>query len=287
MMLHNLLMQIIRLVRSLLRPALLPLLLGISGSGAAAQSIGDRPEEPADTVAQRPATPDFDVFSFGLEFVPSPNSGSFFKEYPVLGGKGSLGGFVAPSFMLRLASGGSVRVVLYGAYSGGEFTDLYDVVDTVGPNRPLASIVENISLTSIPVMAGVEYAPVREQFTTYVGATAGGAYSTAEWRTTVRNVPNSGFARPATNQKGGSFHPVYRVYAGIDYRFDRNLWSRGPVRGIFLEGSYLGIPIRRDYFAAIRNEARGLPVLPGEDDGVIDLGGVTFTLGVNLQFVRN
>ena len=192
-----------------------------------------------------------------------------------------------PSLMLRLGSSGSLRVVIYGAYAGGELTDLYDVIDTVGLDRPLASIVETFSITSIPVMVGVEYAPVREQFTTYVGATVGGAYSDAEWTTVVRAVPNSGFARPATNQKGGSFHPAYRIYAGIDYRFDRNLWSQGAVRGIFLEGSYLGIPIRRDYFAAIRNESRGLRVLPGEDDGVIDLGGITFTLGINLQFVRN
>ncbi len=258
-------------------------------SDATAQNIGDREhtDKPADTGTARSGVRDYDIFSLGLEFVPSPTAGSFFEEYPRLGGTEKLGGNLMPSLMLRLGSSGHLRWVLYGAYAGGELVDIYDVVDTVGVDRPLASIIESFAVTSVPVMVGAEYAPIREQFTTYVGAVAGVAYSSVEWSTLVRSVPNSGFHRPSLNQKGGRFHPAYRLYAGIDYRFDRNLWSQGAVRGIFLEGSYLGIPVHRDYFTAIRKEGRELQNLPSSDDAVIDLGGFTFTVGVNLQFVRN
>lgn len=256
-------------------------------AGARAQNTGDREDAPpADTTRDRSSAPDFDLISAGLEYVPSPQGGDFFKEYPRLGGEGDLDGYVMPSAMLRFASIGTIRIIVYGALGGGEFTDIYDVRDSARGDVALASIVEKFSISSIPVLVGVEYSPIREQFTTYVGASAGIAYSSVEWTTSFREHSPMGFSRPATNIRGGAFHPAYRIYAGVDYRFDRNLWSQSPIRGIFLEGSYLGIPIRRDYFAAVRGAGRMLRGAPGADDATLDIGGVTFTMGINLQFVR-
>jgi len=254
---------------------------------AAAQNTGDRelPVSPADTARDRHAVPDVDLFSIGIEYVPSPLGGDFFKEYPALGGTGRLDGYLMPSAMMRFSAIGPVRVIVYGAWAGSDFTDIYDV-RVAGSGTLLASVVEEFTVSSIPVLVGLEYAPVRDQFTTYAGASVGIAYSNVEWTTTVREQTAGGFSRPATNARDGAFHPAYRIYAGIDYRFDRNLWERGPVRGIFLEGSYLGVPIRRDYFAAIRGTGRELQGVPAHDDATLDIGGVTFTVGVNLQFVR-
>lgn len=270
-------------------PAIL-LAVGISlaaTAGAWAQNTGDREDAPpADTIGNHSSAPDFDLISAGLEYVPSPQGGDFFREYPSLGGEGDLEGYIMPSAMLRLASIGAIRVIIYGAVAGGEFTDIYDVRDSARGDLALASVVEKFSISSIPVMVGVEFSPIREQFTTYAGASAGMAYSSVEWTTSFREHSSIGFSRPITNIRGGAFHPVYRIYAGVDYRFDRNLWSRGPIRGIFLEGGFLGIPIRRDYFAAVRGAGKMLQGVPGVDDATLDIGGVTFTMGINLQFVR-
>jgi hypothetical protein len=219
--------------------------------------------------------------------VPSPGDGSFFPEYAKLGGSTTaLDAFVMPSLMLRLASSSPLRVTLSGGYASGGFIDIYGIRDSTPGASGAVSIVEELSVSAIPVMIGLEYAPVRTQFTTYLGAEAGVSFSSAEWATSIREQTISEFYRPSGNTKGSEFFPAFRFYAGVDYRFDRNLWSAGAVRGIFLEGSYFVLPVVRDYFAGIRRQGKGLRVVPESDSGSLNLGGLTFTFGVNLQFRR-
>ncbi|MEO5931303.1 MAG: hypothetical protein ABIR47_15325, partial [Candidatus Kapaibacterium sp.] len=106
------------------------------------------------------------------------------------------------------------------------------------------------------------------------------------WTTNVRDQTFSLFYRPMTNVKGLGISPAFRIYAGIDLRFDGYFSERSPFRGIFLEGSYLALPVRRNYFAAVRLGGKGLPTVPSEDGATMNLGGLTLTLGLNLQFVR-
>jgi hypothetical protein len=258
-----------------------------SASTLRAQNIGDPLPPPGDTVLPARITSDLDVISLGLQFVPSPSGGSFFDEYTKLGGAATgLDGFTMPSLMLRLASSSPFRITLSGGYASGSFIDIYGIRDTTPGNVGVVSLVEELSVSAIPVMIGLEYAPVRTQFTTYLGVEAGVSFNTAEWTTEIREQTISEFYRPGGNTKGSQFFPAFRIYAGADYRFDRNLWSSGPFRGIFLEGSYLALPVVRDYFASIRRQGKGLRIVPESESGSLNLGGLTFTFGVNLQFLR-
>ena len=107
-----------------------------------------------------------------------------------------------------------------------------------------------------------------------------------EWQTTSRDVTIPNFYRPSLNTRGPGFAPAAKVYCGIDYRFDRNFANDGAVRGIFLEASYLFLPLVRDYFAPIRQQGRELKRAPESNSSMLNLGGATFTVGVNLQFFR-
>ena len=267
---------------------LLSLLLLLAQRGSA-QPIGDRPIEDSSAAVVAPAAPpDLDVISIGMEFVPSPGEGSFFQQYGRLGGKVTeLDGFVMPTLTIRLASRGDLRVVMAGGLAHGSFVDVYGVRDSSeGGQAGMASLVEDFAAMAVPVMVGLEYTPIRSQFSSYVGLMGGGAINSVTWTTETPEQTFSDFYRPTTNLKGLSFSPAFRIYAGVDLRFDRYLSGRSPFRGIFLEGSYFVLPVARDYFGAIRSGGRGLPRVPDADGASMNLGGLTFTLGINLQYAR-
>lgn len=271
--------------------ALVVLLLMLPVHGAGGLAWGQNLGDPIDTAEVEIVPPknivELDVISLGIEIAPSPGEGSFFEEYSKLGGTTTtLDAYASPTLNLRLASFGSFRITVSGLYAQAEFIDIYGVRDTTrGRNGTVASIVDEFSVSAIPVLVGLEFAPVRTQFTTYVGGSIGASFNNVEWETTIRE-PMAEFYRPNINMKESGFFPAFKIYAGVDYRFDRNFWSDTPVRGIFLEGSYLVLPVRRNYFESIRKQGRGLPSKPDNDAATLNLGGVTFTIGVNLQFLR-
>lgn len=261
------------------------------GTTAHAQINGDPIDthESVDTTATPPPR-DFDLLSVGVEFVPSPGGGTFFAGYERLGGAvESLDARAAPMVNIRLATAGPLRICLQSTYARASFTDIYGVIDSISNPyaRGAAALVDQFSATAIPVMAGVEYAPVRSQFTTYVGAGIGLAFNTVDWSTIVRSQSIVDFYRPGANVKSSGVGPAARLYVGTDFRFDRNYWSQGSVRGIFMEASYLLLPVNRDFFAAIRGSGKGIENPPDHDSGVLDLGGFAFTIGLNLQMVRH
>ncbi|MBS1911003.1 MAG: hypothetical protein JST22_03370 [Bacteroidetes bacterium] len=254
---------------------------------ATAQINGDATPDRPDTLVAAAVPLDPDLISFGLQFVPTPGSGSFFDRYTGLGGNVKrLDALTIPGVTMRLSTTQSLRVVISGGYASTTFTDIYSVRDTVSAQHGFASIVEDFSASAVPVLAGLEYSPVRTQFTTYAGVMAGLSYNNAEWQTTVREQTIGNFYRPGLNVHGQWFGPAFRLYVGSDLRFDRNEGTMGAVRGIFMEGSYFLVPLARDYFAAIRNQGRGSVGAPSESSGALNLGGLTFTFGINLQFVR-
>ncbi len=269
--------------------ALLTMLLLVTP--AIGQPAGD--PAPGDSTALQRASEvpfDLDVVSLGLEFVTSPGEGDFFAGYRQLGGiTQQLSGFMMPTASLRIAAWRNLKIVISGSYASAGFVDIYGVRDTLNGTvvRPGgASLVEDVSVMAVPVTAGVEFTPIQSQFSSYVGVAVGGALNDVTWSTTTREQTFSEFYRPTTNLKGLGFSPVFRIYAGVDLRFDRYLSGRSAFRGIFLEGSYLMLPVARDYFSAIRSGGRGLPRVPNSDGASMNLGGLTFTLGINLQYAR-
>jgi hypothetical protein len=229
-----------------------------------------------------------DIISLGAEFTASPGAGDFFEKYQGLGGTvEGMDTYIAPVLVGRLVLGESLRVTVFGSYRHTSFVDPHGVaVDTSGEFRGIsASLVDEISFTVVPLLAGIEYSPVRSQFTSYVGAAIGAALTNADWTTTTRELTGV-FYRPAVNTKGVSIGPAARIYTGVDLRFDRYFQGRGSIRGIYLEGAFTVLPVTRDYFAEVRTQGKGVAGLPESDSATLYVGGISFTLGLNLQFLR-
>lgn len=230
-----------------------------------------------------------DILSFGLDVVPSPEGGDFFDGYRSLGPRrNALPALAAPRLAIRVALPGNIRLAFALSYGNFSINDIYGVIDSSarGAADAFGAFVEQFDATFMPVLVGIEYIPVQTQFATYVGAMIGAGPVTVEWKTLTQHESPGFLSRPELNATGVGLEPAARMYVGIDYQFDESMRERGMVRGIFVEGSYLVLPVRRDYFTAVRRQGRGIPTLPSADEATLQLGGVAVTLGLNLQFSR-
>ena len=229
-----------------------------------------------------------DIISVGAEFTASPGGGDFFEKYERLGGTvQGMDPYIAPVLTGRIVLSDAIRVVVYGSYAHTSFVDPHGVARDSSPEMRgiTASLVDEFSVTVVPIVAGLEYTPIRSQFTSYLGVLVGGSLATVDWTTTTREV-NGLFYRPSVNSKGLSVGPAARIYTGVDLRFDRNFQARGSIRGIYLEGAFTILPVTRDYFAEVRSQGRGVAGLPADDSATLYVGGLSLTLGINLQFLR-
>ncbi len=260
-----------------------------------AQETGDdirRSLAKPDTNRQKGQAADRDVLSFGLEYVASPGAGDFFEGYQLLSGpRTSLDSYLMPAVTGRIHISDPLRLLFHISYAGMDFVDIYNVEaggipGEPGTGTPIASVVENFSYSVIPVMAGIQYAPVRSQFTTYVGLQGGFGISTGEWTTMIRQQSFGEFYRPQTNEMGSGFVPAIRAFTGMDLRFDRYFAGQSFFRGVYVEAAYLYMPLTRQFFEEVRKVGRGLPTVPSDDGATLNAGGFTLTVGVNMQMHR-
>jgi len=232
---------------------------------------------------------DADMLSLGIDLIPSPDGGDFFDGYTILGpDRRTLPAVVLSRFSFRLLVRNDLRLTFGLAYGGFDFFDIYSVIDSSAPGgRPdYGSFVDRFRVRVLPVMLGLEYAPIQTQFTTFLGGSCGLSLNNVEWATQTQRESAGELSRPALNADGVEPDLVARFYAGVDYRFDAAVRKRGVFRGVFVEASYLVLPVRRDYFASIRRQGRGIDPLPPTEVATLGMGGVTLSLGVNLQFSR-
>lgn len=233
-----------------------------------------------------------DVLSLGLEVVSSPGEGSFFADYGRLGGhSSSIDPTTLVSLTMKVEATKALRLAYFGGYMRVGFDESYIApgvmkVDTGAVAVPLAGVTEKFHGTVIPIMAGGEWAPVRSQFTSYVGAMAGLSISSLSWTTEARSTGVIDYYRPVTNVDGIGISPAARLYVGLDLRFDYFSAIGGPFRGIYIEAAYLYLPLIRDYFGELRKTGQGLPVLPAHDGATVNAGGVTLSFGLSLQIPR-
>ncbi len=231
-----------------------------------------------------------DIVTVGLEVITAPGGGTLFGEYRKLGG--AITGFPAipaPVLSLRFGLTEDFRAVGAGTYFGSSVVDIYDVsrspeaADSTGQGTVVATVVEDFSVKALPLFVGVEFAPVRSQFTSYVGVLAGPVVSSVVWNTTTREQAQAGYYRPAINSDGWEVGVGGKVYAGLDLRFDRSV--QRPIRGMCIEAGFSIVPVRQDVFQPIITRSRGLPKLP-ERSTTLQMGGFTITIGLNFQLLR-
>ena len=248
---------------------------------------------PRDSVERAAIEADLDIVSFGLEIIPAPGGGSYFGEYRKLfGTTTALDSYASPVMTGRMRLNDKLRLVLTTSYMGTGFDEIYDAfyfppgLDEADTVVPVAQIFEEMSISALPILVGVQFSPIRSQFTSYVGAAVGGALTRTTWTSLVRTFDNVQFFRPETNLDDPGFSPAFRLFTGVDLRFDRFYESRNVFRGLFIEAAYLYLPVSQDYFKEVRTIGRKILFLPSTDDATLNLGGFTVTLGVNMQLFR-
>ena len=263
----------------------------MSGNRAVSQiEIDARPTlrgSRGDTIERARYSDRIDILSAGLEYVASSGGGTFFDEYSKLGGdEKTLGSYAAPMITGRIAMSETLRLTVYAGYHTARINETYSVRNGTDLREPpTATVAESFSVLAFPIVGGIEFAPIRTQFTSYVGIGGGIAVNKARWESTLLST-NGTYRRPGRNSDGFGVSPAVRAYAGVDMRFDRPSESRATFRGIFLEASYSFIPITRDYFGELRARGEGIDDGPSHDDASLYLGGLTFTFGLNLQVLR-
>lgn len=270
------------------------------GSDTAAFAQEREPEDPMirslfiqDSSDLSATASDMDIFSFGLEIIPTPGAGSFFSGYSRLFGRTrTLDAYVSPTLVGRVRLGEQFRLVFGSSYMGSGFNEIYNAL-RFPQNSPdmdtlveAAQVFEDFSIRALPIVLGFQYSPIRAQFTSYVGAAAGVAFVTTDWTSDTRPFENSAYFRPETNVDGPSIAPAFRVFTGLDLRFDRFFRSENFFRGIYIEAAYFYLPVTRNYFEEIRTISRGAPTLPTDDKGTLNLGGLTISIGANMQLLR-
>lgn len=233
------------------------------------------------------------LLTFSLEFIPSPFGGNFFEEYSKLNPKGlRLKDALLPTLSALFDYNENYKITGRISYYNWNLTDIYNqmVLNNTIPKEndkgsPGLSIVESISGFQIPFLMGLQFSPLRSQYSNYLGVQVGLNISNTNWQTTSRSISNSILSsRPAININGISLDFSYRFYTGFELRFDSIVSNTNPLRGVFLEISYFDLPILRGYFERIINESKGLFNTPSNGITRISTGGISISIGATIQF---
>jgi len=221
------------------------------------------------------------ALTIGLELFPSNGGGSFMRSYAMLGTRRqSLPLIVAPAATVHVPLGGSMRLTLHSSYMSSTILDHYVLYDTSGGMlRQSPGISDELSITAVPILAGIDLVSAPAQFGSHIGIEAGLSIANVDWTTTSQGNSGFDFFRPIINTSGISIAPAFRLVAGVTYDFDKARAAQTVIRGLYLEASYLTIPVSRDFFATLRRQGRGFTP-PDEDDATLDLGGPSLTFGL-------
>ena len=249
----------------------------------------------ADSAEIRPPWEDYAVVALRLDLMATPGGGSFFDSYPLLFGRErELDVSVSPGIGVRGRVTDRLRWTAFGSYTWTGFSEVYDGLRFPSDNGsgqrldtllPAAQIQEDMSLRGFILLGGLEYSPVSSQFSSYVGLAGGAGFIGTSWFSTVRTFGSLVYHRPRINVDDTRVSPAVRLYSGVDLRFDYAEMNRSVVRGVFIEASWLWLPVTAEYFGPIRDVSENLPVLPQQRSATLDIGGFALGIGVNLQLI--
>ncbi len=249
----------------------------------------------ADSALPRPVWEDYPVVALRFDLMATPGGGSFFDSYPLLFGRErELDVSISPGIGVRGRISDHLRWTAFGSYLWTGFSEVYDALRIPTDNGsgqpldtllPAAQVQEEMSLQGFSLLAGIEFSPVSSQFTSYVGASAGAGFISTSWISTIRPFGTLVYHRPRINVDDTRVSPAVRLYSGVDLRFDYAEVNRSIVRGVFIEASWLWLPVTADYFGPIRDLSQNLPILPESESATLDIGGFALGIGVNLQLV--
>lgn len=222
----------------------------------------------------------------GLSYTLGTSAKEFFADYlTVLGGKSRE--FDTPiSGTLRITRHIDDRasVGILAGYQRGTLRENYDYDPTKYPKGygPFQNVTQNFTIESIPILACADYYPVDRQFTTYVGAGLGCAFSHVTWTEELTTSRLPGARSSGVRFDDWLTSIALQLRTGISLGFDAT--DKAPVKsGIRLECSYWTVPLRAPF---MKSEAQSYTTSVPESmrqPYTIDVGG--FALQIGIMFV--
>ncbi|MEY2718951.1 MAG: hypothetical protein RLZZ273_317 [Bacteroidota bacterium] len=219
----------------------------------------------------------------GLSYTWGTSAYTFFEDYAtILGGKRRE--FDTPiSGSLRISrhvdehqsiglSVGFTRATLRENYD-------YDPLKVPLPLAPAQNITQNINLETIPVMLCYDIYPVDRQFTTYVGAAVGLAFSHLQWYEDLSSSSRLGARRRGERFNDWMYHLATELRSGVSLGFDGS--ARAPVRsGLRMELSYRYVPVRGAFMQQVAKSFTARPPERMAQDYTLDIGGIGIHIGI-------
>lgn len=222
----------------------------------------------------------------GLSYTLGTSAKEFFADYlTVLGGKSRE--FETPiSGSLRIARhlNDNVSVGIMAGYQRSTLRENYDYDPTKYPKGygPFQNVTQNFTMETIPVIACVDFYPVDRQFTTYVGAGLGMAFSHGNWFEQLATSRLPGARSSGTRYDDWATHLALQVRTGISFGFDGT--DHSPVKsGIRLECSYWRLPIQAPFMKNVAQSFTATVPQSMTQSYTIDMGG--FAVQIGFMFV--
>ncbi len=219
----------------------------------------------------------------GASWTLGIDADAFFRDYQsVFGGKAS--GFEVPigfwgsinSYQFDEASigvsGGYYRAVMRENYNYAPITS-----DTsFGPSQ---NISQNMTLTCIPVMIGLDFFPFKRQFTGYLGAAAGVGFTSFVWTEEISASQSVGARTGGTRYNDQSIAPALSARFGVSLGLDDAI-SKEIRAAIMFEAAYLYMPLSAPLMAEAAKSfsTRVPPRLQGDYN--VQTGGLQIKLGI-------
>lgn len=158
----------------------------------------------------------------------------------------------------------------------------YDPLKVPVPLAPAQNITQNINLETIPVMFCYDIYPVDRQFTTYVGAAVGLAFSHLQWYEDLSSSSRLGSRRRGERFNDWIYHVVAEIRSGVSLGFDGS--TQAPVRsGLRMELSYRYVPVRGPFMQQVARSFSAQPPARMAEDYTLNIGG--FGVHIGIMFV--
>ncbi|MBL7998441.1 MAG: hypothetical protein JNL32_07380 [Candidatus Kapabacteria bacterium] len=143
------------------------------------------------------------------------------------------------------------------------------------------NLSETVSLSLIPVILVAEIVPVESQFKTYMGVGAGVGFAGVKWTEKLSSdVPND-IRVGGTLLNETKVIPVFRIYSGIQFGYDKFAKSSSGSGSVIMEVHYTYAPVK---VQAFRKFAEQFPVQPPQAFENVQIGASAVSLHLGFQF---
>jgi hypothetical protein len=221
--------------------------------------------------------------SFEVGWIFGIDASQFFRDYQAyLGGGAS--GFNSPT-NIELSIGtfqlNNAPISLDVGYYRASVRETYEYNPERAPfpNGPIQSVTQSILLTVVPTTIGIGYFQMDRQFSTYVDASAGIAFSNMYWEEQLSESTDPGARLSGVRYDDWQIAPVVAVKAGVVLFFDKRITQRARA-GINIESGYSFIPL---YIPMFQEAASFLVVSPNANkEYYFQAGGLLLRFGLQV-----